>query len=74
MAWIEEPGGRRGLENALSHAFMLATGDVIDVEHLPRFLRNSECTFRKPLPGVVTNWHTQRNQRPPLTDTKDYCW
>jgi DNA-binding NtrC family response regulator len=36
------PGNIRELENALGHACMLATGDVIDVEHLPRSLRNSE--------------------------------
>jgi PAS domain S-box-containing protein len=35
------PGNVRQLENAISHALILAQGDVIRRRHLPRFLRES---------------------------------
>ena len=38
------PGNVRQLENAVSHALILAQGDVIRRRHLPRFLRESEST------------------------------
>lgn len=37
----EWPGNVRQLENAVSHALILAQGDVIQWRHLPRFLRES---------------------------------
>ncbi|HEX9884171.1 MAG TPA: sigma 54-interacting transcriptional regulator [Desulfobaccales bacterium] len=38
------PGNVRQLENAVSHALILAQGDVIRRRHLPRFLRESAAT------------------------------
>ena len=38
------PGNVRQLENAVSHAIILAQGDVIRRRHLPRFLRESATT------------------------------
>jgi transcriptional regulator with GAF, ATPase, and Fis domain len=38
------PGNVRQLENAISHAIILAQGDVIRRQHLPRFLRESVTT------------------------------
>jgi PAS domain S-box-containing protein len=38
------PGNVRQLENAISHAIILAQGDVIRRQHLPRFLRESAAT------------------------------
>ncbi|MCG2773511.1 MAG: sigma 54-interacting transcriptional regulator [Desulfobacterales bacterium] len=38
------PGNVRQLENAVSHAIILAQGDVIRRQHLPRFLRESATT------------------------------
>jgi len=38
------PGNVRQLENAVSHALILAQGDVIRRRHLPRFLRESSTT------------------------------
>jgi DNA-binding NtrC family response regulator len=38
------PGNVRQLENAVSHAIILAQGDVIRRRHLPRFLRESAAT------------------------------
>jgi len=38
------PGNVRQLENAISHAIILAQGDVIRRQHLPRFLRESGNT------------------------------
>jgi PAS domain S-box-containing protein len=40
----EWPGNVRQLENAVSHALILAQGDVIRRRHLPRFLRESPST------------------------------
>jgi len=40
----EWPGNVRQLENAVSHALILAQGDVIRRRHLPRFLRESAST------------------------------
>jgi DNA-binding NtrC family response regulator len=40
----EWPGNVRQLENAISHALILAQGDVIRRRHLPRFLRESAAT------------------------------
>ncbi len=40
----EWPGNVRQLENAISHALILAQGDVIRRRHLPRFLRESATT------------------------------
>jgi PAS domain S-box-containing protein len=38
------PGNVRQLENAISHAIILAQGEVIRRRHLPRFLRESATT------------------------------
>jgi PAS domain S-box-containing protein len=38
------PGNVRQLENAVSHALILAQGEVIRRRHLPRFLRESAAT------------------------------
>jgi DNA-binding NtrC family response regulator len=38
------PGNVRQLENAVSHAIILAQGDVIRRRHLPRFLREAATT------------------------------
>jgi PAS domain S-box-containing protein len=40
----EWPGNVRQLENAVSHALILAQGDVIRRRHLPRFLREAAST------------------------------
>ena len=39
------PGNVRQLENAVSHAIILAQGDVIRRRHLPRFLREAAAAW-----------------------------
>jgi transcriptional regulator with PAS, ATPase and Fis domain len=60
------PGNVRELENILEHALIICRNDVIDLEHLPDYLRNDHTIHsnrnssnRTP---KTTNTHTEANE------------
>lgn len=45
------PGNIRELENIVEHAFILCSGDTIDIDHLPKRIKE-----KSPLPPTSWNW------------------